>query len=77
MDFLFILSETRFVLSKNEIWKNKKRGSHAEFLVLPVALRSVLYEAKTLRGRRGFESRLALNMKKDSSIEGSFFIFKY
>ena len=26
---------------------------------------------------REFESRLVLNMKKDSSLEGSFFIFKY
>ena len=33
---------TRFVLSQSEPWKNKNGGPHADFLVLPVALWSVL-----------------------------------
>jgi hypothetical protein len=53
MVYFFIPSQTRFKLNQTETWKNKNGGSHAEILVLPVALRSSLYGAKTLRGVAG------------------------
>ena len=73
MDFLFNLSETRFVLSQSETRKNKNGGPHAEILVLPVALQSALYGAKTLRGvaSSNLVSRLTIfprNLEKSRSL---------
>ena len=44
---------TRFELSQSKPWKNADGGSHADIHILPVALRSAFYGAKTLRGVAG------------------------